>query len=83
MGHSGPGPWPQSSATACCASVTIPSVPLAITLTKPPATDLGYLLHKSPDRVHSRELAFVPAHVFNPEATTEPWVVSQFESASR
>lgn len=42
---------------------------LTITLTKPPATDLGYLLHKSPGRVHTRTLAFGPAHVFYPEAT--------------
>ena len=36
---------------------------LTISLTRPPATDLGYLLHKSPGRVHTRELAFGPAHV--------------------
>jgi 3' terminal RNA ribose 2'-O-methyltransferase Hen1 len=42
---------------------------LTITLTKPPATDLGYLLHKSPGRVHTRSLSFGPAHVFYPEAT--------------
>ncbi len=42
---------------------------LTITLTKQPATDLGYLLHKSPGRVHTRSLAFGPAHVFYPEAT--------------
>ena len=44
---------------------------LTITLTRPPATDLGYLLHKSPERVHSRALAFGQAHVFYPEATDE------------
>jgi 3' terminal RNA ribose 2'-O-methyltransferase Hen1 len=44
---------------------------LTITLTRPPATDLGYLLHKSPGRVHTRTLAFGPAHVFYPEATDE------------
>ena len=44
---------------------------LTITLTKPPATDLGYLLHKSPGRVHTRALAFGPAHVFYPEATDD------------
>lgn len=42
---------------------------LTITLTRPPATDLGYLLHKSPGRVHTRALSFGPAHVFYPEAT--------------
>jgi len=31
---------------------------LTITLTRPPATNLGYLLHKSPGRVHTRSLAF-------------------------
>jgi 3' terminal RNA ribose 2'-O-methyltransferase Hen1 len=44
---------------------------LTMTLTKPPATDLGYLLHKSPGRVHTRALAFGPAHVFYPEAREE------------
>ena len=44
---------------------------LTITLTKPPATDLGYLLHKNPGRVHTRPLAFGPSHVFYPEATDE------------
>src|SRR5207249_9896551 len=37
--------------------------------TKPPATDLGYLLHKNPSRVQSFELSFGKAHVFYPEAT--------------
>lgn len=44
---------------------------LTITLTRPPATDLGYLLHKSPGRVHTRSLSFGPAHVFYPEATED------------
>src|SRR4029079_7950940 len=44
---------------------------LTISVSRPPATDLGYLLHKSPGRIHTRELAFGPAHVFYPEATEE------------
>src|SRR4029078_1080401 len=36
-----------------------------------PATDLGYLLHKSPSRLHSFDLPFGRAHVFYPEATSE------------
>jgi 3' terminal RNA ribose 2'-O-methyltransferase Hen1 len=44
---------------------------LTITLNRPPASDLGYLLHKSPGRVHTRSLSFGPAHVFYPEATDE------------
>jgi hypothetical protein len=40
---------------------------LTITTTHKPATDLGYLLHKSPFRVHS----FGKAHVFYPETTDE------------
>ena len=39
--------------------------------TQPPATDLGYLLHKNPARVQTFALAFGPAHVFYPEATAE------------
>jgi 3' terminal RNA ribose 2'-O-methyltransferase Hen1 len=44
---------------------------LTITYSGAPATDLGYLLHKSPARIHSSELAFGNAHIFYPEATTE------------
>jgi 3' terminal RNA ribose 2'-O-methyltransferase Hen1 len=42
---------------------------LTISYTGNPATDLGYLLHKSPFRVHSLEQAFGRTHVFYPEAT--------------
>jgi 3' terminal RNA ribose 2'-O-methyltransferase Hen1 len=42
---------------------------LTITSTAKPATDLGYLLHKNPDRVQSFDLSFGKAHVFYPEAT--------------
>src|SRR6476619_2523191 len=44
---------------------------LSITNTQPPATDLGYLLHKNPGRVHTFELAFGKAYVFYPEAGEE------------
>ena len=43
---------------------------LTITTTHQPATDLGYLLHKNPARLHSFALPFGEAHVFYPEATT-------------
>jgi 3' terminal RNA ribose 2'-O-methyltransferase Hen1 len=42
-----------------------------ITNTHSPATDLGYLLHKSPFRIHSFEQVFGKAHVFYPETTPE------------
>lgn len=42
---------------------------LTITSTHPPATDLGYLLHKNPTRCQSFELPFGMAHVFYPEAS--------------
>jgi 3' terminal RNA ribose 2'-O-methyltransferase Hen1 len=41
---------------------------LSITTTHAPATDLGYLLHKHPDRAQTYDLAFGRAHVFYPEA---------------
>ncbi len=41
---------------------------LTITTTFPPATDLGYLLHKHPARCQSFALSFGQAHVFYPEA---------------
>ncbi|HEY8081800.1 MAG TPA: 3' terminal RNA ribose 2'-O-methyltransferase Hen1, partial [Acidimicrobiales bacterium] len=44
---------------------------LTITTTHEPATDLGFLLHKNPERPQSVELSFGVAHVFYPEATTE------------
>ncbi len=42
---------------------------LTISTTHVPATDLGYLLHKRPGKVHSVALSFGQAHVFYPEAT--------------
>jgi 3' terminal RNA ribose 2'-O-methyltransferase Hen1 len=44
------------------------TVLLTITTTREPATDLGYLLHKHPDRVQSFGQAYGQAHVFYPEA---------------
>jgi 3' terminal RNA ribose 2'-O-methyltransferase Hen1 len=44
---------------------------LTITTTHAPATDLGYLLHKNPSRMHSFEVSFGKAHVFYPEAATD------------
>jgi len=44
---------------------------LTITTTHQPATDLGYLLHKNPSRLHSFELSFGRAYVFYPEASAE------------
>ncbi len=42
---------------------------LTIRTTHVPATDLGFLLHKHPDRVQTFDLSFGRAHVFYPEAT--------------
>ena len=44
---------------------------LTISTTHPPATDLGYLLHKNPARPQCFDLAFGRAHVFYPEATVD------------
>jgi 3' terminal RNA ribose 2'-O-methyltransferase Hen1 len=44
---------------------------LTVTNNHPPATDLGYLLHKNPARAQVLELPFGAAHVFYPEATEE------------
>ncbi|GAA6621600.1 3' terminal RNA ribose 2'-O-methyltransferase Hen1 [Scytonema sp. NUACC26] len=40
---------------------------LTITTTHNPTTDLGYLLHKHPDRCQSFSLSFGQAHIFYPE----------------
>ena len=44
---------------------------LTITSTTPPATDLGFLLHKNPSRTQTFKLGFGQAHVFYPEASPE------------
>ncbi|MEH2110904.1 3' terminal RNA ribose 2'-O-methyltransferase Hen1 [Nostoc sp.] len=44
---------------------------LTITTTHSPATELGYLLHKHPDRCQSFALSFGKAHIFYPEASIE------------
>ena len=44
---------------------------LTITSTAPPATDLGFLLHKHPDRLQSFDVSAGQAHVFYPEATEQ------------
>jgi len=41
---------------------------LSIATTRSPATDLGFLLHKHPDRLHETELPFGRALVFYPQA---------------
>lgn len=49
---------------------------LTLTSTTNPATDLGYLLHKHPERVHTANLTFGKAHVFYPEASPERCTVA-------
>ena len=44
---------------------------LTITTTRAPATDLGYLLHKHPERFQSFDLSFGKAHVYYPEVGAE------------
>ena len=44
---------------------------LTISTTHQPATDLGYLLHKHPDKLQTFDLSFGKAHVYYPEATVE------------
>jgi len=49
---------------------------LTITTTHAPATDLGFLLHKNPARVHTLPLSFGTAHVFYPETRAERTTVA-------
>ena len=44
---------------------------LTISTSHKPATDLGFLLHKHPDRCQTFELSFGQAHVFYPASTAE------------
>jgi len=54
------------------------TVLLTITTTHSPATDLGYLLHKSPGRLHTNELSFGRAHVFYPSAGEQDCTAALF-----
>lgn len=49
---------------------------LTLTSTAAHASDLGYLLHKHPERVQRFELSVGVAHVFYPEATDERCTVA-------
>ena len=49
---------------------------LTSTTTHRPATDLGYLLHKHPDRVQTFPLSFGAASVYYPEATDDRTTVA-------
>jgi len=49
---------------------------LSITTTHRPATDLGYLLAKHPDRVQSFALGFGEAHIVYPEASPDRCTVA-------
>ena len=51
---------------------------VSLTSTTPDATDLGFLLHKHPDRVRSVDVGFGQAHVFYPEATPQRCTATLF-----
>lgn len=60
----------------CCDRVsgfcsTVRLVYLSIATTRQPATDLGFLLVKHPDRLHEFDLSFGKATVFFPEASND------------
>ena len=44
---------------------------LSISTTHQPATDLGFLLHKHPDKLQSIDLSIGKAHIFYPESSEE------------
>ncbi len=48
---------------------------LTITATHTPASDIGYLFHKHPDKLQSFEMSFGHAHVFYPSVTENACVV--------
>lgn len=49
---------------------------LSISTTHNPATDLGYLLHKHPDKFQTVELSVGKAHIFYPEKSEEKTTIS-------
>src|SRR6185503_14161409 len=56
--------------------IILPAMLLTISTTHSPATDLGYLLAKHPERVQSFEQSFGRAHVFYPETSAERTTVA-------
>jgi len=56
--------------------VSTRSLLLNITTTHKPATELGYLLHKHPDKCQSFSMTFGTAHVFYPESSFEKCTAS-------
>ncbi|MBA2368187.1 MAG: 3' terminal RNA ribose 2'-O-methyltransferase Hen1 [Candidatus Protochlamydia sp.] len=44
---------------------------ISISMTHQPASDLGYLLHKNPNKIHEISLSFGKATIFYPHATQE------------
>ena len=51
---------------------------VSLTSTTPDATELGFLLHKHPDRLRSVDVGFGRAHVFYPEATPDRCTATLF-----
>ena len=49
---------------------------LTITTTHKPATDLGFLLHKHPDKFQSVDLSMGKAHIFYPESSQDKTTVA-------
>jgi 3' terminal RNA ribose 2'-O-methyltransferase Hen1 len=49
---------------------------LTISTTHKPATDLGYLLYKHPDKLQSFDMSFGKIHVFYPEASADKCTVA-------
>jgi len=49
---------------------------LTITTTYQPATDLGFLLHKHPDKFQSVDLSVGKAHIFYPESTIDKTTIA-------
>lgn len=49
---------------------------LTISTNKEPATDLGYLLHKHPDKLQKVDLSIGCAHIFYPEANKEKTTIA-------
>ncbi|UCS92491.1 hypothetical protein KZP23_17595 [Echinicola marina] len=49
---------------------------LTITTTHKPATDLGFLLHKHPEKFQSVDLSIGKAHVFYPDSSEDKTTVA-------
>src|SRR5262249_29824843 len=82
-GRTGAGEHASGAACPSRGSPRRAAMLLTITTTHRPATDLGYPLHKRPDRLQSFPLSFGPAPRFSPAPSPAPCTAALLLDADR